>query len=88
MLVAALCWIVAVNAWTMLRFWQDKSRAIHGELRIPEARLLGLALIGGSPGAFAARKLFRHKTRKEPFSTQLMFIAVLQVGFGGTLLFF
>ena len=88
MLIAALCWMVAVNAWTMLRFWQDQSRAIHDELRIPEANLLGLALIGGSPGAFTARKLFRHKTRKEPFSTQLVLIAVMQVGFAGTLLFF
>ena len=36
--------------------------------------------IGGSPGAFAARHLFRHKTRKEPFSTRLMVIAALQMG--------
>jgi uncharacterized membrane protein YsdA (DUF1294 family) len=37
-------------------------------------------LIGGSPGALLARQLFRHKTRKEPFSTQLLTIVVLQVG--------
>jgi len=42
--------------------------------------LLGLALIGGSPGALLARKLFRHKTRKEPFSTQLLAIIALQAG--------
>jgi len=83
MLAAALCWIVVVNAWTMLLFRQDKRRAIRGEYRIPEANLLGLALIGGSPGAFAARRLFRHKTRKEPFSTMLMLIAVFQIGFVG-----
>lgn len=72
--------LLAINAWTILRFWQDKSRAIAGLRRIPEADLLGLALIGGTPGAFLARQLFRHKTRKQPFSTWLMLIAVVQAG--------
>ena len=74
--------LVLVNAWTILRFWQDKQRAIAGERRISEGDLLGLALIGGSPGAFLARRLFRHKTRKEPFSTQLTMILLLQIGAG------
>jgi uncharacterized membrane protein YsdA (DUF1294 family) len=72
--------LLIVNLWTILRFWQDKQRAMSGERRIPESDLLGLALIGGSPGALIARKLFRHKTRKEPFSTQLFVIVALQVG--------
>ena len=88
MISVALCWLAAINGWTILRFWQDKQRAIAGMRRIPEPDLLGLALIGGSPGAFAARHLFRHKTRKEPFSTQLMLIAAVQVGAGGALLLF
>ncbi|MEO7383932.1 MAG: DUF1294 domain-containing protein, partial [Novosphingobium sp.] len=54
-------------------------RAINGARRVPEADLLGLALVGGTPAAFLARHLFRHKTRKEPFSTQLKIIAILQV---------
>ena len=72
--------LLAINAWTILRFWEDKSRAIAGLRRIPEADLLGLALIGGTPGAFLARQLFRHKTRKQPFSAWLMLIAVVQAG--------
>lgn len=72
--------LVLVNLWTVLRFWQDKQRARAGERRIRESDLLGLALIGGSPGALLARHLFRHKTRKEPFSTQLLVILVLQCG--------
>jgi uncharacterized membrane protein YsdA (DUF1294 family) len=71
--------LLLVNAWTLFRFWQDKARAIDGARRIPEADLLGLALIGGSPAAFLGRHLFRHKTRKEPFSTQLKAITVLQI---------
>jgi uncharacterized membrane protein YsdA (DUF1294 family) len=72
--------LVLINLWTVLRFWQDKQRAVAGERRIPESDLLGLALIGGSPGALLARKLFRHKARKEPFSTQLLVIVALQAG--------
>jgi uncharacterized membrane protein YsdA (DUF1294 family) len=69
-----------INAWTMLRFREDKQRAIAGARRIPEADLLRLALFGGSPGALLARRWFRHKTRKEPFSTHLALIAALQAG--------
>ena len=63
-----------------MRFHQDKQRAIAGERRIPEANLLGLALIGGTPGALLARRLFRHKTRKQPFSAWLWLIAAIQIG--------
>jgi uncharacterized membrane protein YsdA (DUF1294 family) len=79
---------IAVNLWTILRFWQDKKRAIAGERRIPESDLLGLALIGGSPGALLARHLFRHKTRKQPFSTKLYLIAALWAGAAIGLIFF
>ena len=77
LLVVAL---LLVNGWTVVRFWQDKRRARKGARRIPEADLLGLALIGGTPGAYAARHLLRHKTRKQPFSFRLHMIAVLQAG--------
>ena len=72
--------LLVVNLWTILRFWQDKSFARLGERRIPESDLLGLALIGGTPGALVARHLFRHKTRKQPFSTYLYLIATVQMG--------
>ena len=72
--------LAALNLFTILRFREDKKRAIAGERRIPEADLLGLALIGGSPGALAARLMFGHKTRKQPFSTWLFLIAAIQAG--------
>ena len=72
--------LLVVNVWTILRFWQDKQRAIAGERRISEGDLLGLALIGGSPGALLARRWFSHKTRKQPFSTYLYLILVVQIG--------
>lgn len=80
MLVYAIPALLAVNLWTMLRFYQDKQRAIAGKRRIPEADLLALALIGGTPAAFAARHLFHHKTRKQPFSTWLWLVVMIQLG--------
>ena len=79
-MLATIPVLLALNLLTMLRFWQDKQRAIAGLRRIPEAHLLGLAMVGGSPGALAARHMFRHKTRKEPFSTWLFLIATIQAG--------
>jgi len=72
--------LVVVNLLTIVQYWDDKQRAIAGEKRIPESSLLFLAAIGGSPAALLARRWFRHKTRKEPFSTRLMVIVMVQAG--------
>ncbi|MBD2749618.1 DUF1294 domain-containing protein [Microvirga sp. BT688] len=60
-------------------FAWDKHCARNGMWRVPERTLLGMAFIGGTIGAVAAQHGLRHKTRKEPFRTQLYLIAGLQV---------
>jgi uncharacterized membrane protein YsdA (DUF1294 family) len=78
---AKIClFLLAINIATLLAFRADKAAARDQRRRIPERELLALALFGGTPAAFAARQVFRHKTRKEPFSTYLMLIAALQAG--------
>jgi uncharacterized membrane protein YsdA (DUF1294 family) len=72
--------LVGVNVWTYGCFCFDKHCARAGLRRIPERNLLSLAAAGGWPGALLARHVFRHKTRKEPFSTQLQLIAALEAG--------
>jgi uncharacterized membrane protein YsdA (DUF1294 family) len=73
------------TAWTTINvaafaaFGIDKARAERGAWRIKESTLLGLALIGGTIGAYAGRRAFRHKTRKQPFSGLLFAILVLQI---------
>jgi uncharacterized membrane protein YsdA (DUF1294 family) len=74
--------LLTVNLVTVLRYWQDKKRARAGAWRVPESTLLGLAAVGGSPGALLACRLFRHKTRKQPFATLLLLIAAVQAGAG------
>ncbi len=72
-------YLIAINFAAFAAFGIDKMRAEAGGWRIPEARLLGLAFFGGSPGAYAGRQLFRHKTRKQPFSNALHNVAMVQL---------
>jgi len=60
-------------------------RAQNGGWRVRESNLLTLSFLGGTPAAFYARHVLRHKTRKEPFSTQLQLISMMQVGMIGGL---
>lgn len=71
--------LVFVNFAAFAAFGIDKSRAERGAWRVREGTLLRLALVGGTAGAYAGRALFRHKTRKQPFSGQLHTIAGLQL---------
>jgi len=72
-------YVLAINALAFVAFAWDKHCARNGMWRISERTLLLLALIGGSAGAIAGQRVLRHKTRKEPFRTNLMVIAGLQV---------
>jgi uncharacterized membrane protein YsdA (DUF1294 family) len=80
-------WIVGINILAFLAFGYDKLRAIEGKYRIRESTLLGLALIGGSIGALAGQQHFRHKTIKEPFRSQLVAIALLQIALAAAWIF-
>ena len=71
--------LIVLNFVAFAAFGLDKAAAEAGRQRIAEATLLRCALLGGTPGAYAGRALFRHKTRKQPFCARLHRIAVLQV---------
>ena len=77
---AILFLLLLVNLLTIFSFWDDKQRAVAGVWRVPESSLLGLAAIGGTPGALLACRLFRHKTRKQPFATLLLLTGAVQAG--------
>ena len=64
--VAQPIWVylIAVNICTFLVYGIDKQRARLGRWRIPESRLLLLAAVGGSLGAWMGMYIFHHKTRK------------------------
>lgn len=72
--------LTAINLLTIFSFDVDKRAALHGERRTPESTLLWLAALGGTPAAYWARRRYRHKTRKQPFSLRLHLIAMVQAG--------
>ena len=74
----AVLYLWAINLAAVLAFGWDKLRARRRKRRIPERTLLGLAALGGSPGALLSRWIFSHKTRKRRFSMWLFLIAAVQ----------
>ena len=70
---------LALNLAAFALFGIDKAKARVGAWRVAESTLLMLAFVGGTLGAYAGRAVFRHKTRKQPFNSNLFAIAVLQL---------
>lgn len=54
----------------------DKHRARRGGRRVPEKRLLLLALLAGAPGAWWAMRTVRHKTQHARFRILVPLLAV------------
>ncbi|SFC86884.1 DUF1294 domain-containing protein [Massilia yuzhufengensis] len=75
-LAGKLPWLVlflylGLSAFTAVVYGLDKSAARAQRQRTPEATLHLLGLLGGWPGALVARRLFRHKSKKESFRSAL-----------------
>lgn len=74
-----LIYLVTVNAAGFLLMMVDKYKAKKKLWRIPEKTLLGVALIGGSIGAYAGMQIFRHKTKHPKFYIGIPVILALQL---------
>jgi uncharacterized membrane protein YsdA (DUF1294 family) len=72
-------WLAAVNVTTFGYYGYDKARARLAGRRVPEVVLHGLALVGGSAGAWLAMRFFRHKTVKGRFRLAFWCIVALQL---------
>ena len=59
--------IILINIITFFVYGLDKLKAVNHWWRIPEWVLLGLAVAGGSVGAYLGMMVFRHKTLKPLF---------------------
>ena len=79
MLILAALYFGTVSLITFLAFAMDKQKATRGEWRISEANLFFLAFIGGAFGAKLGQKLFRHKTKKEPFRSNLQLAVIFNI---------
>jgi uncharacterized membrane protein YsdA (DUF1294 family) len=73
-------WIyVAASIISFVAYYIDKNAAKHGGWRIQENTLHIMALLGGWPGAYAAQRIIRHKTIKEPFQNVFVVSVILNI---------
>ena len=71
--------LLGINVVTFFAYGIDKWKAKHSKWRIPEATLLGLAVIGGSIGAWLGMKVWHHKTMHKKFKYGIPLILAAQI---------
>ena len=72
-------WLAGVNLVTFAMYAWDKRAAGRNRRRVPERSLLTAALLGGSPAAFVAGRMMRHKTVKRSFRVRFALVVVIQL---------
>lgn len=75
-------YLAIINVVTFIAYAWDKHVAANGndfKRRFPEARLLGLSLVGGSVGGLLAMYITRHKTKKWYFVCGLPLFIVMGI---------
>lgn len=76
---AILYYLVLINAIAFVLMLVDKYKAKKNLWRIPEATLMGAAVLGGSIGALAGMYLVRHKTKHPKFTVGIPVILFAQI---------
>lgn len=75
----AMRWyLLAINIIAFLVYAIDKKKAVRKKYRIRESCLMGVAVIGGSVGAWMSMHLYRHKTQKPKFYIGVPLIFIVQ----------
>ncbi|MBR3093754.1 MAG: DUF1294 domain-containing protein [Bacteroidaceae bacterium] len=74
-----IIYLIAINVVTFIVYGIDKMKAKRSKWRIPEATLLGLAVIGGSVGAWLGMKVWHHKTLHKKFKYGIPLILIAQI---------
>ena len=73
-----LDYLIAINVAAFALYGYDKRAAQGDRLRVPERVLHGVELLGGTPGAFLAQRVFHHKTRKVSYRIVFWLIFAVQ----------
>ncbi len=74
-----LTYLLIINISTFFVYGIDKLKARKKKWRISENTLLGLAIIGGSVGAYLGTKVWHHKTLHKKFIYGIPLIMILQI---------
>ena len=81
-----ILYLLIMNATGAVSMLMDKRKAKKKLWRIPEATLLGIAVLGGSVGTLIGMYAFRHKTRHIKFTLGIPAILIAQLVLAWTLL--
>lgn len=76
-----LLYLIIINALGFLIMLIDKQKAKKKKWRIPEARLMLTAALGGSVGTLLGMYTFRHKTKHIKFTLGVPAILIGQILF-------
>ncbi len=79
-------YLVAINVVTFFMYGVDKWKAKHSKWRIRETALLGLAVLGGSVGAWLGMQAWHHKTMHKKFKYGVPAIIIIQLAISGYLI--
>ena len=74
-----LIYLVTINVVTFFIYGFDKWKAKKSKMRIREIALLGLAILGGSIGAWLGMKAWHHKTLHKKFKYGVPTIIIIQL---------
>ena len=74
-----LVYLVIINVVTFFMYGIDKWKAKKSKMRIRETALLGLAVLGGSIGAWLGMKVWHHKTLHKKFRYGVPAIIIIQL---------
>ena len=74
-----LIYLAVINMETFFMYGIDKWKAKKSKWRIRESALLGLAVLGGSIGAWLGMKVWHHKTQHKKFKYGVPAIIIIQL---------
>ena len=74
-----LIYLAVINVVTFFLFGIDKWKAKKSKWRVRETALLGLAVLGGSIGAWLGMKVWHHKTLHKKFKYGIPVIIIIQL---------
>ena len=83
----ALIYLAVINVVTFFVYGIDKWKAKKFMWRVSEAALLGLAVVGGSIGAWLGMKTRHHKTLHRKFKFGVPVIIIVQLALIGYILY-
>ena len=74
-----LIYLAVINVIIFFMYGIDKWKAKKSKWRIRETALLGLAVLGGSIGAWLGMKVWHHKTQHKKFKYGVPAIIIIQL---------